>query len=386
MPKVRPGLDVLLDEQLGLVRGKRVGVITSASAITSNAVHIVDAMLAAGVRVTALFGPEHGIRGHVADGEEIGSEKDADTGIQVHSLYGAIDRPTPEMLEGVDILVYDAYDIGGRFYTFIYTMCYCMEAAAQNGKPFIVLDRPNPVKGTVVDGKVLEPEAASGIGRHPIPDRHGMTLGEMASMFNETVGYGADLHVVKCQGWRREMWFDETGLPWVMPSPNIATPDSALAFTITCMIEGTNCSEGRGICRPFEIVGAPFVKAGKLADYLNALDLPGVRFRPAHFIPLTSKHQGKSCNGIQTHFMDRDAVQTVRTGLHIIKGLHDLHPGEFEFREPNESGINHFDLVAGTTKTRAAITAGVPADEIYASYQPERDEFMELRRRYLLYE
>lgn len=385
MRRVKPGLDVLLEKETDLVRGKRVGLVTNHSAITGGIIHIVDAMLAAGIRLTALFGPEHGVRGDVADGEEIASGKDSRTGIQVHSLYGAIDRPTPEMLEDVDVLVYDAQDVGARFYTFTYTMCYCMEAAAQNGKPFIVLDRPNPVKGTVVDGKVLEPEVASGIGRHAIPDRHGMTIGELAMMFNDTLGYGADLHVVKCEGWTRDMWFDQTGLQWVAPSPNMPTVDTTLAFTITCMIEGTNCSEGRGICRPFEQVGAPFVDAYKLTDYLNALSLPGVRFRPVHFIPHLSKHQGKSCNGVQVHFIDRDAVQTVRTGLHIVKGLHDLHPGEFEFREPGPSGNSHFDLVAGTRKTRAAIASGTPVDEIVGSWQEELRQFAMIRQRRLLY-
>jgi uncharacterized protein YbbC (DUF1343 family) len=261
-----------------------------------------------------------------------------------------------------------------------------MQAAAQNGKKFIVLDRPNPINGVTVDGNVLDPEVASGIGRYAIPDRPGMTIGELATLFNDTLGFGADLTVVKCQGWARDMWWDETGLPWVVPSPNIPTVDSCLAFVITCLIEGTNLSEGRGITRPFEMVGAPFVDAYKTADYLNALDLPGVRFRPAHFIPHTSKQKGLPCNGVHIHFTDRNAVQAVRTGIHVVQALHDLHPNDFEFRAPNpESGNSHFDLVAGTRQTRFALDAGTPADDIYATYIPGLVEFKKLREKYLLY-
>ena len=385
MAMVKPGLEVLIGEQLGIVRGKRVGLITNHSAVTSDTTHIVDALLAAGVNVTALLSPEHGIRGDIADGDEVNSGIDPRTGIPEHSIYGGDGKPTPEMLRDVDVLIYDMQDVGGRFYTFTYAMSRCMQSCAENGKRFIVLDRPNPVNGITVDGKVLEPDCASGIGLHAIPDRHGMTIGELAGLFNDTLGYGADLTVVKCQGWTRDMWFDQTGLHWVMPSPNIPTPDSALAFTITCMIEGTNCSEGRGMCRPFEHVGAPWIDAYKLADYLNAIGLPGARFRPAHFIPRLSKHQGAPCSGIQIHFTDRDAVQTVRTGLHVVKAIQDLHPDKFEFREPGPSGNSHFDLVAGTKAARLAIAAGVPADEIYATYQSGREEFMRLREKHLLY-
>ncbi len=385
MAKVKPGLEVLIDEQLDLVKGKSVGLITNHSAVTGNTTHILDALLAAGVNVTALFGPEHGVRGDVADGDHVASCVDPRTGIPMHSLYGGIDRPTAEMLEDVDVLIDDLQDVGARFYTFTYTMTYCMQAAAANGKQFIVLDRPNPVNGVTVDGCVLEPDCASGIGRYAIPDRHGMTIGEMARLFNDTLDFGADLNVVKCKGWNRDMWWDETGLHWVMPSPNLPTLESALAFTITCNIEGTQLSEGRGMCRPFETVGAPWVDAYALADYLNALDLPGVLFRPACFIPRLSKHVGESCRGVQVHFTDRDAVQTVRTGLHIVKGLHDLHPDKFEFRPTNEAGNSHFELVVGTKRTRKELEAGTPVDEIYASYKPARDEFMKLREKYLLY-
>jgi uncharacterized protein YbbC (DUF1343 family) len=264
-------------------------------------------------------------------------------------------------------------------------MSYCMEAAAECGRKFIVLDRPNPVNGVTVDGQVLEPECASFIGLHATPDRPGMTIGELAGLFNDTLGYGTDLTVVRCEGWSREMWWDQTGLPWVVPSPNIPTSDSALAFTITCLIEGTNLSEGRGITRPFEMVGAPFVDPYKTAECLNAVGLPGVRFRPAHFKPHTSKCQGETCGGVHIHFTDREAVQTVRTGLHVVKALYDLHRDDFRFREPDSSGINHFDKVAGSVRTQKAIEAGTPADEIYATYREGLEAFRQLRQKYLLY-
>lgn len=385
MARVKPGLEVLISDHLGVLRGRRVGLITNHSAVTSDTTHILDALLEAGVNVTALYAPEHGVRGDMADGDEFDSTKDPRTGIPVHSIYGANKKPTPEMLDDVDVLVYDLQNIGARYYTFTYSMSYCMEAAAENGKQFVVLDRPNPVNGVTVDGQILQPECASFIGLHPIPDRPGMTIGELAMLFNDMLGYGVDLTIVRCDGWSRQMWFDETGLPWVVPSPNMPTPDTALAFTITCLIEGTNCSEGRGITRPFEQVGAPFVDAYRLADYLNGVGLPGVRFRPVHFIPHTSKHAKQPCNGVHIHFTDRDAVQTVRTGLHVVKGLHDLHPDAFAFREPDASGVSHFDKVAGSVYTRKAIEAGIPADEIYASYQEKLGEFAELRSKYLLY-
>lgn len=385
MAKVRPGLEVLIGEQLDLVKGKRVGLITNHSAVTSDTTHILDALLAAGVNVTALFAPEHGIRGDIADGDAVHSGKDSRTGITEFSIYGGEARPTPEMLDEVDVLIDDLQDIGGRYYTFTYTMSRCMKAASERGKQFIVLDRPNPVNGVTVDGQVMEQECTSFIGQHEIPDRPGMTIGELARLFNDTLGYGADLTVVPCKGWSRDMWWDETGLPWVVPSPNIPTPDSALAFTITCLIEGTNLSEGRGITRPFEIVGAPFVDPFNLADTLNSAGLPGVRFRPAHFIPHTSKHAKTPCKGVHIHFMDRDAVETVRTGLHVVKALYDQNPGEFKFRDPDSSGINHFDKVAGSVRTQKAIEAGTPADEIYASYMDGLEAFKRLREKYLIY-
>lgn len=383
--RVKPGLEVLLEQKLGLVRGKRVGVITNHSAVTRDLAHIVDVLLGAGLKVTALYGPEHGVRGDIADGKEIPSGKDPRTGIPVFSLYGPTKKPTPEMLAGVDVVLYDLQDVGARFYTYTYTMSYVMQACAENRKQFVVLDRPNPITGITVEGNILHPQFASFIGLHPMPIRHGMTIGELAAYFNDELHFGADLEIVPCQGWKRAMWFDQTGLPWVMPSPNMPTLDAGLLYPGTCFIEGTNVSEARGTSKPFEMAGAPWVDGYALAARLNSLDLPGVRFRPVHFIPSASKHQGASCGGVQVHIMKRDAVRAVAVGLHLVKTLHDIYPTDFQFRAPGPSGKHFFDLLAGTDKTRLAIQAGVPVDEIVASWQNELGTFMRARQKYLLY-
>ena len=386
MSQVKPGLEVLIEEKLDLVKGKRVGVVTNHSAVTSDTTHIVDALLNAGVNITALYGPEHGVWGHVADGQEIESGKDPRTGIPVFSLYGPTKRPTPEMLDLVDVIIYDLQDVGVRFYTFTYTMSYTMQACAESGKKFIVLDRPNPINGTAVEGKILDPKFASFVGLHPIPMRHGMTIGELARMFNEEYGFNADLEVIACKGWERCMWFDETGLPWVMPSPNMPTVETALLFPGLGLIEGTNVSEARGTTKPFEMFGAPWVDAFKTADHLNGLELAGVRFRATYFIPLTSKHKDQPCSGVQIHIMDRDQVNAVEVGLHVVKSLQDLHPGDFQYRERNAStGRTHLDLLAGTNETQNALQAGVPVKEIIASWAAEQEKFLETRWSYLQY-
>jgi len=385
MRRVKPGLEVLLQQEMDLIRDKRVGLVTNNSAVTGDAVHVVDALLAGGVRLTALYGPEHGVRGDIADGQEITSGNDPRTGVPVYSLYGPTKKPTAEMLAGIDVMLYDLQDVGARFYTFTYTMSYCMQACAESGKPFIVLDRPNPIGGLAVEGNVLDKNFASFVGLHPIPVRHGMTIGELATFFNSEFLIGADLTVVTCQGWKRSMYFDETGLPWVMPSPNMPTLDAAILFVGTCFIEGTNVSEARGTCKPFEMIGAPWVDACALADRLNSLDLPGVRFRPVHFIPNASKHQQQQCAGVQIHITERNAVRSVETGMHLVKALQDLHPNDFEFRPAGASGKSHFDLLAGTDKTRLAIQAGVPVSEIVLSWQEGLRRFMILKQRHGLY-
>jgi len=385
MQKVKPGLEILLGQQLDLVRGKRVGVVTNHSAVTKDLTHIVDALRVAGMGVTALFGPEHGVRGDIADGKAVPSGTDARTGIPVHSLYGPTKKPTPEMLVDVDLLLFDIQDIGARFYTYTYTMSYAMQACAEHGKPFIVLDRPNPINGIAVEGNILDGQHASFIGLHPIPIRHGMTVGELAMFFNEQFAFGADLEVVSCQGWKRRMWFDETGLPWVMPSPNMPTLDTAILYPGLCFIEGTNVSEARGTSKPFEMAGAPWADAYAVADRLNSANLSGVRFRPVSFIPSASKHKDQPCSGVQAHITNRDELAAVEVGLYVVKAFQDLYPNDFQFRPPGRSGKCFFDRLAGTDKTRLAIQAGVPVEDIVATWRDGLSEFMRARQGYLLY-
>ena len=385
MTKVRPGLEVFLEQRMDLVRGLRVGLVTNHSAVTREFTHAVDALMNAGVRLTAVFGPEHGVRGDTADGQEIPSSVDIRTGIPVYSLYGQIKKPTPEMLSNIDVLLYDIQDVGCRFYTYTYTMSYSMQSCGQNGKRFVVLDRPNPVSGKTVEGNILDTEYSSFVGLHPIPIRHGMTAGEMATLLNAELCFNADLEIVECQGWKRSMWFDETNLPWIVPSPNMPTLDAALLYGGLCMIEGTNVSEGRGTTKPFEMVGAPWTDGYVIAEQLNSLNLPGVYFRPVFFTPCTSKHQQQKCSGIQVHVLDRDVVKAVDVGLHVIKTFHDLYPEDFQFRPPGTSGKHFFDLLAGTNEIRIAIEEGVSVDDIVETWRKELQDFIRVRQKYLIY-
>jgi uncharacterized protein YbbC (DUF1343 family) len=385
MQKVKSGLEVLLEQKLGIVRGRRVGLVTNHSAVTRELSHIVDVLPAAGVKLTALYAPEHGIRGDLGNGQAVPSFRDPRTGIEVYSLYGQARKPTPEMLSPVDMVIFDVQDIGCRFYTYIYTMSYVLQACAEQRKPLIVLDRPNPINGIKVEGNTPEKQFRSFVGLHPIPMRHGMTTGELAIYFDKKYALGADLQVITCQGWKRAMWFDETGLPWVMPSPGMPTLDTALLYSGTCLLEGTNISEGRGTTKPFEIIGAPWVDGYSLADRLNSVGLPGVHFRPMFFTPIASKHAQQECGGVQAHVIDRNLFQPVVAGLYMVKAFHDLFPREFQFRPPDASGRSFFDLLAGTDKARLAIQAGAPVAEIIDLWYADLNSFMPMRQKCFLY-
>ena len=382
---VKTGLDVLLAEKLDLLRGRRVGLVTNPTGVTSDLESTVDVLhRALGVQLAALFGPEHGFRASAPDGVAVASGREARTGLPVHSLYGPTKKPTPEMLAGLDVLVFDLQDCGARFYTYTWTLRYCLEAAAENRLPLLVLDRPNPIGGEAVEGPVLDRRFASFVGDWPIPIRHGLTLGELATLFNRTIG--ADLTVVRMQGWRRAMWFDDTGLPWVLPSPNLPTLEAATVYPGTCLVEGTNLSEGRGTSRPFEFVGAPWIDGEDLALALNALRLPGVRFRPVAFAPTTSKHSGSTCGGVQVHVLDRQAFRPVETGLHILASIKRLYTSDFRWLPTSWEGQPpHVDLLAGTDRLRQALDAGVPVADIVAEWQPGLAAFCQERAGVLLY-
>lgn len=329
LSQVTVGADRLLSNEFHLIAGKRIGLVTNHTGVLSSGKHLADA-LHDDPRVTllALFGPEHGIRGEASAGSHVSDGRDSATGVTVFSLYGKTYKPTPEMLKGVDVLLFDIQDVGARFYTYISTMSYAMEAAAEIGIPFVVLDRPNPITGIRVEGPIREDSLRSFVGLHPIPIVHGMTAGELARMFNEEGwlkgGVKADLHVVKMAGWKREMWYDETGLRWVPPSPNIKTLETAVVYPGTCLIEGTNLSEGRGTDRPFEYIGAPFVDGETFSKELKKLNLPGVDFQAVSFTPrpgsgaTNPKYSGTLCSGVIVHVTDRNSYEPVRTGHSIL--------------------------------------------------------------------
>lgn len=380
------GVEQLLNEKKELIEGKKVGLITNPTGVDQELNSIVDLLHEdPDVELTALYGPEHGVRGSAQAGDYVEFYTDEQTGLPVYSLYGETRKPTPEMLENIDVLLFDIQDVGTRFYTYIYTMAYAMEAAAENDIPFIVLDRPNPISGEVVAGPVLDPDYASFIGNYPIPLRHGMTVGELARLFNEEFNIGADLTVVEMNGWERDMYYDDTPLEFVLPSPNMPTFDTALVYPGAALIEGTNVSEGRGTTKPFELVGAPFINSTELASALNELDLPGVDFRAASFTPVFSKHSGSLSHGVEIHVTDKRAFQPVEMGLHLVKTIHDLYPEDFSFRAENNQGVSFFDNLVGNGWVREAIENGKSVEEITSQWQDELEEFKQVREDYLLY-
>ncbi|NMB46409.1 MAG: DUF1343 domain-containing protein, partial [Firmicutes bacterium] len=302
------------------------------------------------------------------------------TGLPVYSLYGKTQKPTTKMLEGIDLLLFDIQDAGVRFYTYISTMAYSMQAAAENGIDFIVLDRPNPINGITVEGPVLEKGFESFVGPYSLPIRHGMTLGELARYFNGEFAIGANLHVIPMHGWRREAWFDDTGLKnWVLPSPNLPTLDTATVYPGMCLLEGANVSDGRGTTRPFELIGAPFIDSMELAGHLNGRQLAGAMFRPVSFIPVSRKYVNERVHGVQVHVLDRDTFEPVRAGIEVLVALQELYPDKLEFRQ------EPFDRIAGNAWVREAIQSGESAAAIQRRWQGDLGEFRVVRGRYLLY-
>ena len=388
---VRTGADVLFDGRFDLIKGKRVGLVTNHSAILSDGRHLADALHAhPDVDLVALFGPEHGIRGDTPDGTAIHDSIDQATGVPVYSLYGAVRKPTPEMLRDVEVLLFDIQDIGARFYTYISTMSYSIEAAAEEKIPFVVLDRPNPIRGTWVEGFIREDTLRSFVGLHPLPIAHGMTVGELALLFNGegwlSGGVKADLAIVPMEHWERSMWYDETGLVWVRPSPNMATIRTAAVYPGTCLIEGTNLSEGRGTDHPFEYLGAPYVDGIRWAERLNAAGLPGVSFESVTFTPraiprVTSnpKHVGLECSGILVNVTDRERFEPVRTGVHILATAKALFADSLRWRERS------IDRLAGTARLRKEIDTGVDPLKITSGWSGEVSRFREIRKAYLIY-
>ena len=371
------------------LNGLRVGVLANPASIDGEFRHIADRLAASSDwKLTAIFGPQHGFRSDLQDNMiETPHVKDPKRGVPIFSLYSETREPTPEMLDLIDVLVIDIQDVGARIYTFIYTMANCLRAAARKGLPVIVCDRPNPIGGAI-EGPMLEPDFASFVGQFPIPMRHGMTVGELARLFNEHHGIGAELEVVPMQGWARDMYWDETGLPWVMPSPNMPALDTAIVYPGTVLFEGTMLSEGRGTTRPFELIGAPFLDGEALAARLNAAGLNGAHFRPAIFEPTFQKHARTTCGGCQIHVTDREAFAPVAAGVALLRECYGLAPGQFKWRDPPyeyEHDKMPIDILAGSAALRGQIEKQVPLAEIAASWRAGEAEFAAAIRPYLLY-
>ncbi len=389
---MRTGLDLLLTDLKALVAGKAVGLVVNQTAVDANLVHAIDRFLAdPDLNPVRLFGPEHGVRGDAQDMITVEDQRDARSGLPVVSLYGQEEgslRPTPASLQDLQVLVFDIQDIGSRYYTFIYTMAYCMEAAGQAGIPIVVCDRPNPITGTPREGNVLDMAFRSFVGRYPLPIRHGMTAGELALFFREHCGVLCDLKVVPMEGWSRDQWFDQTGLPWVQPSPNMPTVDTALVYPGMCLIEGTNVSEGRGTTRPFHLIGAPWIDGHALADALNTLALPGVRWRPTAFTPMFQKFQRQQCGGVELHVIDRNHFKPVLSGVALLQALHRLYPDDFRWRTERYEYVSDtlaIDLLGGGQVLRQQVEAQVPLAVIEAFWESELRGFRHLSDHCLLY-
>jgi uncharacterized protein YbbC (DUF1343 family) len=389
---MRTGLDVLRDEGFRLLRGLRIGLVTHPAAVDAQLRHS-SALLGAvaGVSLAALFGPEHGLMGEAQDLIGVQDSHDPHARLRVHSLYGETVnslRPKEEHLRDLDALVIDLQDVGSRYYSFQATMLLCFEAASRLNLLTVVLDRPNPLGGVMVEGPALRPGFESFVGIHPLVTRHGMTIGELANLYKSERSLSGELYVVPCEGWRRDQDFAQTGLPWVLPSPNMPTLDTAWVYPGQCLLEGTNVSEGRGTTRPFELCGAPWLDARRLCQRLQEEAWPGVAFRPACFRPTFQKFAGQTCQGLQIHVLDREAFQPVRTGLAILAAMRELSGDRFAWRrEPYEFVADRLaiDLLFGSDRERRALEAGRSAREIAQAWKTEEEAFQRRRQPFLLY-
>jgi uncharacterized protein YbbC (DUF1343 family) len=379
---VVPGIEVLLSDSLQLVRGKRIGLITNHSGRDRRGNSTIDLLFhAPGVRLTALFGPEHGLRGAAQAGETVSSTVDSATGVPIYSLYGQTYAPTPEMLRDVDVLVYDIQDVGARVYTFEWTMALSAEAAGKLGKKFIVLDRPDPIRGDRVDGNILEPRFRSFVGQYPVALRYGLTPGELLRYLVGTGQISADISIVPMRGWRRSMWWEETGIPWINPSPNLRSVDATLLYPGTVFFEGTNTTEGRGTDKPFQLIGAEWLSdAGTIAREMNALKLRGVRFDSTSRTIQSDggyKFGGKTIPMIEVTVTDRDAVRPVEVGVRLLHAIYTHHRAEWQWRPS-------IDRLAGTDELRQAVEQGT-IDALLAKWSRQADDFQAQSKNYWLY-
>jgi len=396
-PLVRTGLDRLLAEDIHLLQGKRVGLICNASSITSDFRHAADVLAERDdVDLVQLFGPEHGIRGDAQDMiSVVGENRDSITGLPLHSLYGRLESslwPPDDLVSRLDVLVFDIQDVGARYYTYVYTMAHAMEVAGRVGVPLIVCDRPNPIGGLQVEGNVVGDEYRSFVGRFRLPNRHGMTAGELSAFFQGEEGIECEVTVVPLSGWERGMYFEATGLPWVLPSPNMPTVDTAVVYPGGCLFEGTLLSEGRGQTRPFEVCGAPYIHGQHWADAaseeLHRAGYGGFHFRPLVFLPTFQKHQGDSCGGVQIHVTDRAMFHSLMSSVALLKAAWRLYPNQARWRTDTYEFVSDpiaIDLLDGSPALRHEIENDVPLQEIATRWDDERAGFDRLRERYLRY-
>jgi uncharacterized protein YbbC (DUF1343 family) len=387
---VLTGLDRLEKAWPKELKGLRAGLLVHPASVNRKLEHSLNVCLKSKkFRLKALFGPQHGIRGETQDNMvEWEGFFDPQTGLPVYSLYGHKRKPEPEMLKDIDVLAIDLQDIGSRYYTFIWTMELCMQACLECNKSVVVLDRPNPIGGLAIEGTVLEMFYESFVGQRPLPVRHGMTAGEIANYLKNEFYPSLDLHIIKMQGWKRNMCFDQTKLPWVMPSPNMPTLDTAIVYPGMCLLEGTNLSEGRGTTRPFEIFGAPFIGPDILIKRLREFKLSGIVFRPMSFQPTFQKHAGKLCGGSQIHVIDRNKFRPFKTGVAILKAVSDLYPEQFRWKEPPyeyETEKMPIDILAGTDRLRRDIEKGENIKNMESWWSSETKVFEKIRKKYLLY-
>ena len=385
------GADRLLSEYFHLIKGKRIGLVTNESGVLSNGTPLVDTLAnLKDVKLTALFGPEHGVRSDAPAGQSVENSVDAKTGIKVYSLYGANKKPSAEMLKNVDILIYDIQDVGARFYTFISTLFYIVQSGAENHIPVIILDRPNPINGINVEGPIRTEDEASFVGIAPLPIMPGMTIGELAKIYagEHFIGENLtpDLTIIKMKNWKRSSYLDQYSLPWIKPSPNIPDLETAIVYPGTCLIEGTYVSEGRGTLHPFLTIGAPFINSDSLIKKLNKYKTWGIELKPTSYVPIdipkmvtNPKYKGETCNGISLHVVDRKKFKAVDFGLKLICALHSLYPNQFKFRNAG------FDRLSGDKSVREKILAGDSPVKIENSWKNKLNDFLKVRKKYLLY-
>ena len=388
---VKTGADILISEKIDLIANKRIGIITNHTAILSNGTHLVDTLFSKNnIKIISLFGPEHGIRGDAPDGLTISDGIDSKTGLPVYSLYGKTRKPTKEMLADIDILIFDIQDIGARFYTFISTMYYGIQAAAENNIPIIILDRPNPINGNLVEGPILNSEYKSFVGIAEIPIRHGMTVGELSLYFNQKNVLGTDttasLDIIKMKNWERSNYSDQTKLPWITPSPNMPNIETAIVYPGICLLEGTNISEGRGTETPFLQFGSPFINSKNVINELTKLGMNGCLLSEIEFTPIAipnksmhPKYLGEKCQGIKIKITDRNNFNPVDFGVKLIYVFNKLYPENFTFRD------NWIDKLWGSDRLRKQVIANVLPENIISNYMKELNEFIEIRKDFLLY-